>query len=408
MLTPQPAIQPKRTSSRRFGVALAGGGPLGAFYELGALHAISEGIAGLDITNCSTYIGVSSGSMVAAGLANGLSTVEMGRMFITNEAIEFPLPPGILLRPALAEYAARLAGAPRAILQAVLQYLSDPWHQTLAGSVSSLGKAVPTGLFDNLPLERFLEELFTTGGRTNDFRRLRNQLYIVATDLDSGESVRFGEPGADHVSISRAVQASTALPGLYPPVRIGRRYYVDGALIRTMNASIALEQGADFVICINPLVAFNSRHGGRRRLTRNLMEGGLPVVLSQTFRALIQSRMYVGMASYRGRYPQADLLLFEPDRNDERMFFVNVFRYADRQRLVDHAYERTRRDLLRHARELEPVLARHGLALRHDVLEDPHRHFRTAIEQERRDRREVFQRLDHTLDELQDALRAAT
>jgi len=406
MLTPQPALQPKRSSSLRFGVALAGGGPLGAFYELGALHAIAESIAGLDLTDCATYVGVSSGSLVASGLANGLSTVEMGRMFITNEAIEFPLPPGLLVRPAVAEYLQRLAGVPGALGRAVLQYVSDPWNQTLAGSVSSLAQTVPTGLFDNRPIERFLEQLFTTGDRTNDFRKLERQLYIVATDLNSGESVRFGEPGFDHVPISRAVQASTALPGLYPPVRIGRHYYVDGALIRTMNASLALEQGADFVICINPLVAFNGAQDGRRRLSHNLMEGGLPVVLSQTFRALIQSRMYVGMASYRGRYPHADLLLFEPDRNDERMFFVNVFRYSDRQKLVDHAYQRTRRDLLFNATDLRPLLARHGLELRMDLLRDPHRHFRTAIEQERRERHAVFRKLDQTLDHLHAALQA--
>jgi predicted acylesterase/phospholipase RssA len=407
MLTPQPATAPKRRSSLRFGVALAGGGPLGAFYELGALHAISEGIAGLDLTDCATYVGVSSGSLVAAGLANGLSTVEMGRMLITNEAIEFPMPPGMLLRPAFAEYASRLLDAPGTLLRALLQYARDPLNQTLASTVSSLGRSVPTGIFDNIPLEHFLSELFSSGGRTNDFRRLRKQLYIVATDLNSGESVRFGEPGFDHVPISRAVQASTALPGLYPPVKIGRHFYVDGALIRTMNASVALEQGADLVICINPLVTFDASHGARRRLSHNLVTGGLPVVLSQTFRALIQSRMYVGMASYRGRYPEADLLLFEPDRNDERMFFVNVFRYADRQALVDHAYQRTRRDLLRHADELEPLLARHGLGLDRNLLEDSHRHFGTAIEQERRQRREVFERLDRTLDQLRDALRAA-
>jgi NTE family protein len=403
MLTPQPATT-RTTSERHFGLALAGGGPLGAFYELGALHALAEGIEGLDLNDLDIYVGVSSGSIVAAGLANGLSTLEMGRMFITNESIEFPLTPGIFMRPAVAEYAARLLGAPRALVRALIQYARDPLNQSLAASVSSLGRSVPTGLFDNRPFEAFLRALFTSGGRTNDFRELDRRLYVVATDLNGGESVRFGEPGYDRVPISTAVQASTALPGLYPPVRVGRRYFVDGALIRTMNASIALEQGADFVICINPLVAFSGTGGARRRGAHNLIEGGLPIVLSQTFRALIQSRMYVGMASYRGRYPEADVLLFEPDRNDEQMFFVNVFRYSDRQRLVDHAYQRTRRDLLRHADALEPLLARHGLGLRRTLLVDGRRHFRTAIEQERRARRHVFQTLERTLADLQAAL----
>jgi predicted acylesterase/phospholipase RssA len=71
--------------------------------------------------------------------------------------------------------------------------------------------------------------MFSGHGRTNDFRELRHKLYVIATELNSGSSVRFGERGHDHVPISRAIQASTALPGLYPPVPIDGHIYVDGA-----------------------------------------------------------------------------------------------------------------------------------------------------------------------------------
>ena len=80
--------------------------------------------------------------------------------------------------------------------------------------------------------------------------------------------------------------------------------------------------------------------------------------MQQTFRALIRSRMQVGVAAYHDRFPRAEIVLLEPDRGDRRMFFANVFRYADRRRLVDHAFDSTRRDLRRRARELAPVLAR--------------------------------------------------
>ena len=58
--------------------------------------------------------------------------------------------------------------------------------------------------------------------------------FIVAAELDTGESVAFGAPGVDHVPISRAVQASSALPGLFPPVDIGGHFFVDGALRKTL------------------------------------------------------------------------------------------------------------------------------------------------------------------------------
>ncbi|MGA2568759.1 MAG: patatin-like phospholipase family protein, partial [Pseudolabrys sp.] len=58
---------------RRRGVALAGGGPLGAIWEIGALVALDEALLGLDLADADIYVGVSSGSFIAAGLANGMT-----------------------------------------------------------------------------------------------------------------------------------------------------------------------------------------------------------------------------------------------------------------------------------------------------------------------------------------------
>ena len=71
--------------------------------------------------------------------------------------------------------------------------------------------------------------------------------------LTPGWPVAHGGPGWDHVPISRAVQASAALPGLFPPVEIDGQHFVDGALIKTMHASIALDEGVDLMLCINML-----------------------------------------------------------------------------------------------------------------------------------------------------------
>ena len=75
------------------------------------------------------------------------------------------------------------------------------------------------------------------------------------------------------------------------------------------------------------------------------------------------------MERYRHQYPDADIVLFEPRRDDREMFFTNVFSYADRRRLCEHAYQQTREDL-RRAAALEPILARHGLSLDETVLRD--------------------------------------
>ena len=400
MLTPQLAGASRRRGTR-VGIALAGGGPVGAFFELGALQALAESIEGLDLNGLHAYVGVSSGSMVAAALANGITPLDMARLIITNESGEFPARPGIFLRPAWREYGRRLARFPTLAGRALGYYARAPLSRNLAEVLDPLTALLPNGLFDGAPLERFMRGVFSVHGRTNDFRKLPHKLYIVSTDLNTGESARFGEPGLDHVPISLAIQASTALPGLYPPVEVDGHAYADGALLRTMHTSLVLEAGADLVFCINPLVAFDASAGGRRKPDGTLTDRGLSVVLGQTFRSLIQSRMQVGMAGYRSRFPGSDILLFEPDRDDERMFFANVFRYADRRRLVDHAYQRVRADLRRHADTLDHALARHGLRLRRELLRDPHRSFHASIDQHRRANARVVRDLDRTLRRLE-------
>ncbi|MDP3134394.1 MAG: patatin-like phospholipase family protein, partial [Burkholderiaceae bacterium] len=69
----------------RVALALAGGGPLGAIYEIGALCALDEALTGADLSNCDHYVGVSAGGFIAAGLANGMTPRELCGMFITNQ-----------------------------------------------------------------------------------------------------------------------------------------------------------------------------------------------------------------------------------------------------------------------------------------------------------------------------------
>jgi hypothetical protein len=312
---------------------------------------------------------------VAAGLANGISPRAMHRMFIESEAADDPFEPDLLLRPAIGEYLQRLATVPKLLLNAARQYIRAPWSHGFFESFQQLAMALPTGVFDNTAIGNYLAQLFSGRGRTNDFRRLRHKLFLVATDLDSGEVVPFGARGWTDVPISQAVLASAALPGLFPPVKIRGRNYVDGALMKTLHASVALREGAELVLCINPLVPFNADLAARQSDSKpvSLVEGGLPVVLSQTFRAIIHSRMRVGMERYRNDFPDADVLVFEPAPGDADMFFTNVFSYFGRRRLSEHAYQKTRADLRRRFKELAPVLARHGVRLDRAVLHDKRR-----------------------------------
>ena len=398
------------------GVALAGGGPLGGIYEVGALLALADSLEGADLNAFGVYVGVSSGSFVAAALANGISPAQMYRLFIDDEA-DGALKPEVFLKPAFGELGRRLLTVPTLLLRTGIQYLRDPFHRGAIESFATLGRAIPTGMFDNRAVDAFLARLFSAPGRTNDFRQLRAKLFLVATNLDSGVSVTFGAHGTDHVPISRAIEASSALPGLFPPVEIDGEHYVDGALNKTLHASLALDEGVDLLVCVNPLVPFDASAANRtRRLTvEKIDRGGLPLVLSQTFRAIIHSRMKVGMEKYARHYPNADVLLFEPDRENADMFFASIFSYAQRRRLCALAFAATRHNLRTRAGVLAPVWARHGITLRVDRLADSSRGITDALDDprplgsstRRRTIRRTTQELSHTLDHLERLLAVA-
>jgi NTE family protein len=390
---------------RRIGLALAGGGPFGAIYEIGALVALQESLDGIDLNELDCYVGVSAGSFLAAALANGIRAGEIYGLFIEGGKAPGALTPELFMRPAFAEYRRRARAVPPIAARAAWNYLRRPFARSALDSFAALGRAIPTGVFDNEAIHAYLESVFARPGQTNDFRKLRRKLYVVATDLDTGEAVSFGSKGHDAVPISKAVQASAALPGLFPPVEIDGRHYVDGALRKTLHASEALDDGMRLVLCVNPIVPFDAKLAAARGRgpQSSVVDGGLPAVLSQAFRAVIHSRMAEGIAKYRTRYPASDVLLFQPEPDDGEVFLTNIFSYAARQRVCEHAYERTRRDLLRRERELAPILARHGIRYRDDVLRDPHR--RLAIGFGRRARGSALARaagqLDGTLADLQ-------
>lgn len=359
----------------RIGLALAGGGPEGAVYEIGALRALDEALDGLRLNDLDIYVGVSAGSFVAACLTNGMSTRQLVRAIVKPDPGSHPFDAKTFFTPALREGLRRASMSPRLIVEALADFVRNPHDQALLESLSRLSRALPVGIFDNEPIRAYIAQIFSLGERTDDFRELSVRLVVVATDLDSGEAVRFGEPGFDHVPISTAVQASSALPGIYPPVEIEGRHYVDGVLLKTLHASVALEAGAELLLCINPIVPIDTGNAVAAGVMKGgrLVNRGLPTVLSQTFRTLVHSRLSVGLASYLPRFPDRDVLLIEPPRDDYAMFFTNILRFSSRKAVCEHAWRNTRLWLAQRREELRPVLARHNVSLRDDVLDDESR-----------------------------------
>lgn len=407
----------KPSQAPKIALALAGGGPLGAIYEIGALCALDESLNGIDFTKLQHYVGVSAGGFIAAGLANGISPRELCTSFIENgNTASETFDPAWLMMPAYGEFARRGIMLPALLISALWQVTvgREPFTQAL----QRLGPGLPAGIFSNEQVNVQIERLFAQGGRTNDFRQLKTQLTLVATNLDSGDAAPFGRPGWDHVPISKAVQASAALPGLFPPVEIDDNYYVDGALKKTMHASVALEQGIDLMLCLNPLVPFDATSPQVAKVMRRglpsekhhiprIVDGGLPAVLSQTFRSLIHSRLVLGMRQYEHAYPNTDIILIEPDHRDPELYLANTFSYSQRRHLAEHAYQQTRQLLRSHKTGLSAKLWRHGITLHHEALDDPKRHLSAPVKASTQIGQGIA-KLQEIMDDLGHAVRSAT
>lgn len=397
------------STSSRLGVACAGGVVEGAVYEIGALCALEDAIEGLRFDAADVYVGVSAGAVVTSCLANGVTVHDLALGIAgqsTDETLNIQFEH--LFRPALAEYARRIGKTPEAIASALWDQLRPPFDWSPMRTLSHFGSLLPAGLFDNEPVRSYLEKCFSVPGRTTDFRELASRLFVVAVELDRGEITVFGEEGSDHVPIPLAVQASTALPGLYCPVEIDGKSYIDGVARRTVHASRALEAGADLLFALNPIIPVDTSHAPRG--ARSLVDRGLPSVLSQTFRLAIASRMRTGFRSYEYLYPDADIVLIEPQPEDLRRVFTNMFSFSNRSVVCEDAYQTTLATLRKRREEIALKVRRHGYTLRDDVLDDPSPRLYTDEAVERQaalhEAESVLMRLEQVLGRMQSQMAA--
>ena len=156
----------------RIGIALAGGGPVGAIYELGVLRALEDALDGVDLTDLGVYVGVSAGGFMASALANGIAPKELYRIVIASESVDFPFKPELFLQPAFREFAKRALSLPGLLGSAAWHYVAGLGRRGLLESFQRLGSALPAGIFTNVAIQGFLADGFARSGRTDDFRKL--------------------------------------------------------------------------------------------------------------------------------------------------------------------------------------------------------------------------------------------
>ena len=407
-----------RKKDPKVALVLAGGAVTGGAFKLGGLKALDDFLVNRKTTEFDTYVGLSAGAVLAAPLAAGISPAEMLKSLEGNsteltrfQALDFYRPnfrefaerplefalAAVLFVPGMVSDA--LHGAPKVAAQLRAQlsaYLANPTRTDARRLLDPIVEALanrrtlpspldylPTGIFDNKSIERYLRRNFERAGVTNDFRtlhrRTRRELYISAMNLDTAERVIFGHDEDATVTISEAVQASTALPGFYKPARIKGIDYVDGGVRRTANIDVAIEHGADLVICYNPFRPFSNRV--RRRFDRErgryvhdgrlMADGGVLTVLNQVFRTLLHSRLQYGLREYQDDPNfRGDIIVVEPKESDVGFFQLNALAYWERLRAAQLGYTSVIESITANYELMKSILQRYGVTItRREVRE---------------------------------------
>ena len=252
---------------------LGGGGFTGGVYEVGALQALDLLAVNSTVNQFDIYVGTSAGAFIAALCANGVTPDEMMRVVTRRGPPPFrDIDLDDLLRLNLTELVRKGALLPLRAASLARQLFAQRGAVSLMDLVLELAEGLPSGVYTGDGIDSYMRKVLGEPGRSNDFRELRRELYLTATDLDTCERIVFGADGFKDVPISTAVRASGALPMVYAPVQVGDRELVDGGLVSTSNLDIAVREGAKLIVVINPLVPFVNDFAGTVRTMRGVRE----------------------------------------------------------------------------------------------------------------------------------------
>lgn len=355
---------------------LGGGGITGGVYEIGALRALDLLSVNHTINQFDVYVGTSAGAAVAAMAANGVTPEEMMRVVHGSGPSSFPdMDLSLILRPNLVEFAKRLAMMPARVVELTRELAPRLGHVSLMDIVVGLGEGLPSGVYSGSGIEQYVRTVLSDPDRTDDFRELENELYIVATDLDTCERVVFGQGPWRETPISRAVRASTALPVVYKPVRVGDRELVDGGLVSTTNLDVAVSAGAKLIIVVNPLVPYHNDFVQRVSTllgsrARRVSDMGMPQIGFQAFKLMAHQRLHMQARYWQERYPGVDIILVEPDTDDELMFQTSIMNFTRRLDIARHGFGSVTYKLAEHYDRYQEIFARHGVEISADRVRE--------------------------------------
>jgi len=387
---------------------LAGGAVTGGSFKAGGVKALNDYMTNFSVNDFDIYVGISSGSLLVAPLAGGISPEEIVKSLDGTSKRFTELSPWHYYWPNLKEiffrpigfwykniaHLPRLAmsfftGMPTTILNLVNHFQAVVRHPTAdnyaalmnavtmiipAMSLPSILQMLPSGAFDNSPIEQYLRKNIKKNHLTNSFtvthKLTGKSLYISAMTVDGAKRVVFGHDENNEATISQAVQASTAMPGFYKPARINGVDYVDGGVQETANIDIAVSKGAKLVICYNPfrpydnqvLLEYIRKENKYVSKDRRLSDDGVMAVLNQMFRAMFHSRLHLALDRYRdAKNFKGDIILIEPKADDAAFFGLNPLVFGNRVKAAALGFKSVRNSIQQEYSKISKILGSYGI-----------------------------------------------
>ncbi len=347
---------------------LAGGGIMGAAYEIGCLAALDRLFCpGFSTRRFETYIGISAGSVIAALIANRIDAGGLFKTIARNERTVFNWRRRDVYRFDWWAVLSSLGSLPCNLLRVMQHYRKNDWEFNLSDLPHLLHEQFPAGLFSLNPLQSYLCNSFYNEGLCDDFSRLGRELLIPAYDLDSGERVVFGSAEHQELHICQAITASSAIPFFFQPYRIGQKAYVDGSTGRVSHIDIAIEKGARLIVLVNPRVPFRNDQDitclpslsyGK---CSQIDELGILFTWEQAKRIECREKLLLALNYYQETNPDIDILLFEPGDDEALLFFQGPMSISARTQVMHYGYQLTLSEMKGNYQKFAKIFARHGI-----------------------------------------------
>jgi NTE family protein len=313
-------------SAQSFRLVLGAGGMVGIAYHAGVMRALAHDL-GLTPNDASLVVGTSAGSVVGAYIRVGTSMEDLWTLAIgTHPSLE-----GLGSSPEERRKSMALVPSFGGGLDLPRRLVGSYWV--------TLRSFVP------LPLPRIpvaIQKTFRAGLFTMRAARERlsadlgeawpeKPLAICGVDLADGQRTVFSAASEVSATLTEAVAASCAVPGLYVPVRVGSRVFVDGGVHSSTNLDVAVRHDGQPIICVAPMDYASEDDEGVVHE---------PDVLARLARRLPHQQLLRELAS--AARAGTKVVLIRPTHTEVREHGINLMRATGGELVAERAYETTK------------------------------------------------------------------